>query len=59
MVDDKRNPGPRDRDRINLGEDYEVRYWTQEFNCTDGQLRAAVKAVGVMVNDVRAYLANK
>ena len=31
MADDRTNRGPQDRSRINLGEDYEVRYWTDKF----------------------------
>jgi hypothetical protein len=31
MADDKTNRGPQDRTRINLSEDYEVRYWTKKF----------------------------
>nr|WP_291642327.1 DUF3606 domain-containing protein [Bosea sp. (in: a-proteobacteria)] len=27
MADDKTNRGPQDRARVNLSEDYEVRYW--------------------------------
>ena len=57
MSDDKTKKGPRDASRVNVNEDYEVRYWTQTLGCTESQLRAAVKAVGVMVADVRAWLA--
>jgi len=56
MSDDKTKRGPADRERINVNEPYEVGYWCQDLKCTEAQLRAAVKAVGVMVKDVRAYL---
>jgi hypothetical protein len=56
MADDLTNRGPADRARINVHEDHEVRYWTKELGCTAEQLRAAVKAVGVMAADVRAHL---
>lgn len=56
MADDKSNRGPADRTRVNVNEDYEVRYWCKKFNCTEAQLRAAVKAVGVMADDVESYL---
>jgi hypothetical protein len=59
MADDPKNRGPRDRARINVGEDYEVRYWTEELGCTSTELRAAVAAVGPMVEKVRAYLKNQ
>jgi hypothetical protein len=57
MSDDKSNRGPADRSRINVHEDYEVRYWTKKFNCTADQLRAAVAAVGVSAEKVQAWLA--
>jgi len=59
MADDLTNRGPRDRNRIDVNEDYEVRYWTTKFTCTTAELREAVKAVGVMADKVEAYLKNK
>ena len=59
MVDDLRNRGPQDRARVNVHETWEVTYWTKEFGCTAYQLREAVTAVGVMVDNVRAYLRKK
>lgn len=52
MSDDKTKRGPADGDRINLNEDYEVRYWTKEFGVSESVLREAVKRVGVMKKDV-------
>ncbi|MEO8993212.1 MAG: DUF3606 domain-containing protein [Rhodanobacter sp.] len=57
MSDNLHNRGPADRARVNVNEAWEVTYWCKEFGCNEAQLRAAVKAVGVMVRDVRAYLA--
>jgi hypothetical protein len=31
MADDPTERGPQDRSRINLSEDYEVRYWTEKL----------------------------
>jgi len=56
MADDLTNRGPADRSRVNVNEDWEVRYWCAEFRCTEPQLRAAVAAVGVMADKVRAHL---
>lgn len=56
MPDDLQNRGPADRARVNVNEDWERRYWSKEFGCTEAELRAAVKAVGVMVVDVRKHL---
>ena len=46
MADDKTKTGGQDRTRINLNEDYEVRYWAAKFNVSADELRAAVEAVG-------------
>lgn len=59
MADDPKDRGPRDRARVNVNEDYELRYWTKEFGCTATELRNAVKAVGPMVDKVRTYLKNQ
>lgn len=31
MVDDLTNRGPADRARVNVNEEWEVRYWCKEF----------------------------
>jgi hypothetical protein len=46
MPDNKKTRGPLDRNRINLNEDYEVRYWTEKFGVTEEELKAAVKRAG-------------
>ncbi|WP_293699753.1 MULTISPECIES: DUF3606 domain-containing protein [unclassified Sphingopyxis] len=56
MADDKTNIGSPDRDRISLGEDYEIRNWTQSLGVSEAELREAVDAVGNSVDAVRAYL---
>lgn len=43
--------------RINITDFYEVEYWTYLFGCTDAELCAAVKKVGVMSDQVAGYLA--
>jgi hypothetical protein len=48
--------GPADRMRINLHEEYDVRYWTAVLGVTVNQLQAAVDEVGPMVADVRRHL---
>lgn len=59
MSDDKLNRGPADAKRVNVNEQYEVRYWTKEFGISEDRLREAVKRVGVMADDVRAELRRK
>lgn len=56
MSDDLNKRGQQDRIRINVNEEHEVRYWTQELGVTREELERAVKAVGVMVEDVRKHL---
>ncbi len=56
MSDDTRQVGSPDRDRINLSEDYEVRYWTGALGVTEQQLREAVQAVGSTAEAVRRHL---
>jgi hypothetical protein len=56
MTDDKSKTGPPDRDRINLTEDYEVRYWSDKFGVSDLELQAAVEKVGPMVKNVSHFL---
>ena len=56
MADDKTTTGPQDAQRVNIHEDYEVRYWSERFGCTKAELVAAVQKVGVMVKDVEREL---
>lgn len=56
MADNTSDRGPADAARINVHEDYELKYWTQALGVTAAELRDAVSAVGVMVKDVRAHL---
>ncbi|MFG3450278.1 MULTISPECIES: DUF3606 domain-containing protein [unclassified Stenotrophomonas] len=56
MTDDKKNSGSPDRDRINVNEDYELRYWTKALGVSAEELRAAVKAVGPTAAAVRDHL---
>jgi len=56
MSDDTKNAGAQDRARINLHEDHEVRYWTNALGVSKEQLAAAVQAVGVSADKVRAHL---
>jgi hypothetical protein len=56
MADDKTNRGPQDRSRINLSEDYEVRYWTEKFGVSKARLEAAVRKVGASADAVEMEL---
>jgi hypothetical protein len=56
MADNRTITGQADRIRINMNEDYEVRYWTQKWNISREELTAAVREAGVMVKDVAKNL---
>lgn len=56
MSDDLSKRRPQDASKVNVHEDWEVRYWCKEFGCTEAQLKDAVKAVGVSAAAVKRYL---
>lgn len=56
MPDNKNLRGPADRSRVNVHEPYELKYWSDKWNVTTEQLRAAVNAVGPMAHNVAAHL---
>jgi hypothetical protein len=45
-----------DRSRINIAEDYQLSFWTQQFGVTVEQLAIAVKKVGSSADAVRRLL---
>lgn len=53
MADDPTKRDYRDRDRINVNEPYEVRYWSDKWSVSPDRLKDAVREVGPMVNDVK------
>jgi len=46
MSDDPKNRHQPDRSKISLSQDYEVRYWTEKFGCSEDELRQAVTQAG-------------
>lgn len=46
MADDTTNSGPQNCSRINLSEDYKVRYWTGKLGVSKFQLEEVVRKVG-------------
>lgn len=46
----------RDRDRINVHQDHELRYWSKELGVAPEIVKDTVQKVGVMVADVRREL---
>ena len=56
MSDDLKNRGPQDRSRINVNEEWELRYWTKELGVSEQELRKAVQKAGTSVDAVRREL---
>jgi hypothetical protein len=59
MVDNLTERGPGDRNRINVSEDWERRYWSRALGISEEQLQKAVGAVGSSVQAVRDYVRGK
>lgn len=59
MADNLNDRGPEDRSRINMNEEWEVSYWTNELGCTKSELQTAVEKVGNSADSVRNYLSGK
>jgi hypothetical protein len=56
MADNKLNRGEPDRSKINMNEDYEVRYWTKHLGISREELKRAVDKVGDSAAAVRKEL---
>lgn len=46
MSDDLTKRGRSDRDRVNIHETHELRYWTERFGVTVDELKRAVARAG-------------
>ncbi len=55
-MDTKNTISNLDRDRINMGESYELQYWSNKFGVSIERLKTAVKAVGNSITAVGQYL---
>jgi len=56
MPDDKTKIGRVDRARINIEEEYELRDWSAKLGVTRWEVKAAVRKVGPMAQDVAREL---
>jgi Protein of unknown function (DUF3606) len=59
MTDDLSKRGPQDRARIDVNQDWELRYWSKELSVSADEIRSAVHAVGPSTDKVRVYLRGK
>jgi hypothetical protein len=58
-MDDLNKRGPQDRSRINIREEWEVRYWTKELGVSADELKRLVTIHGNSVEKVRQAIAKK
>jgi hypothetical protein len=56
MADDKTKRGKPDRSKINMNEDYEVKYWAKELGVTRAELQRVIDKVGNAAAAVRKEL---
>ena len=56
MPDDKVKWGSQNRRRVNINEDYELKYWTKKFGVSESELKAAVAKVGPIADAVEREL---
>ncbi len=59
MADEKTAASPPDRECIDVGEELELRGWALKLGCTEGQVIAAVMAVGPLVIDAKRHLCKR
>ena len=57
MADDPHEVRPQDSSRVNVHQDYELRYWTKKFGVSEERLKQAVAKVGVSADAVARELA--
>ncbi len=57
MLHSRQDSIDQDRDRIDVSEEHECRYWTEKLGVTYATLKAAVLKAGPLASDVRKYLA--
>jgi hypothetical protein len=58
-MDDVMNRGPQDPGRINIRDEWEVRYWTRELKVSAGELERLVSVHGNSVPNVREAIRKK
>jgi Protein of unknown function (DUF3606) len=56
MADDLHKRRPQDSNKINVHEEWELHYWSQELGVTPQQLKDAVAVAGTSVTAVKKHL---
>jgi hypothetical protein len=58
-MNDPKNRRPQDPSRINIRDEWEVRFWTKELGISPDELKRLVTAHGNSVQKVRDAIAKK
>jgi len=56
MSDNLKRKGPEDPNKINVNQDWELKYWAKKFDVSLVVLKQAVSKSGPMVTDVQKWL---
>ncbi|HEY6978428.1 MAG TPA: DUF3606 domain-containing protein [Chitinophagaceae bacterium] len=56
MLDNSEKPTPSDLRRINIYEESELNWWSNEFKVSKEQIKEAVDSVGTFAGAVKYYL---
>jgi hypothetical protein len=59
IPDDPKRRGPRDSNRVDVHEPWELLYWSKKFHVDPDELREAAQTVGTGAADVERYLATR
>lgn len=59
MAGDAKQRKPENLTEVSLKQDWEIRYWCAELNCSVQQLREAVSAIGENVDRLRAFFGRR
>ena len=55
MTEEPTSRGGKDRTRIDVGDDHDLRYWSRRLNVSRTDLKRAVDAVGTLSEDVARH----
>jgi len=59
MSDNLNKKAPQDASRISTSEKWEIDYWCDTLNCSEDELKQAVKKVGNSAQAVKDYFKKK
>jgi len=59
MSDNLQERGGRDRSRIDVNEEWELRYWSNKLGVSADELKQAVKQLGDRAEDIERHFASR